>query len=146
MSARTRWMTIGTAAGAAVLALALGAPMTPGATGASPEAARASASLSFTPNGAYIAGQAITLNGQLPVAGVRKVWVEFNMNRPGDTWTELIGRPYVATTKANGSFALPARAPSMWNISWRVRGAGGGWRVLRRRRRTGRRPRGRPVL
>lgn len=128
MPARTRRRTtIGTAAGAAVLALALGAPLTPGAeAGRAHQAARASASLTFTPNGAYIAGQAITLVGQLPVAGVRKVWVEFNMNRPGDTWTELIDRPYTATTKADGSFALPARAPSMWGISWRVRGASGG--------------------
>ena len=111
------------ALGAVVLALALMAP------GAAEEPARKAASLRMTINGGYstyVGGQGLTLSGQLPKAGVRKIWLERHMNRPGDAWTKVEDLPYRGTTRADGSFTLPIHAPDMVGLSYRVRGARGG--------------------
>lgn len=84
------------------------------------------ADLSFQIRGGgntYIAGQGLYLNGTLGTGGVRRIVVESHMNRPGDTWTALPGEEqFEGKTRADGSFRLPIQAPSMFNISYRVRG------------------------
>lgn len=122
MTVKKRLGALGAAGCAAVLALGL---MTPG----SAQEARRAASLKMTVNGgydSYVGGQGVTLTGQLPKAGVRKIWLERNMNRPGSTWTKIEDLPYRGTTNADGSFTMPIRASDMVDLSYRVRGADGG--------------------
>lgn len=111
------------ALGAVVLAVGLMAP------GSAHEPARKSAGLRMTINGgygSYVGGQGLTLTGQLPKAGVRKIWLERHMNRPGDAWTKVEDLPYRGTTAADGSFTMAIRASDMVGLSYRVRGAQGG--------------------
>lgn len=111
------------ALGAIALAVGLMAP------GAADEPTRKAASLKMVINGgydSYVGGQGITLTGQLPKAGVRKIWLERHMNRPGDAWTKVEDLPYRGTTRADGSFEMPIHAPDMVGLSYRVRGANGG--------------------
>jgi hypothetical protein len=112
------------ALGAVVLALGLMV-----APGAAEQPARRAATLTMTINGgydAYVGGQGVTLTGRLPKAGVRKIWLERHMNRPGDVWTKVEDLPYRGTTLADGSFTMQIRASSMVGLSYRVRGAQGG--------------------
>lgn len=109
----------------AVLGSALIAPATLSSADA---AAIPGPSLSFSPNGgyahaSYVGGQGLTLRGSLGVPGVRPIWIQSNMNRPGDAWTRVEG--YRGTTTASGTFTLPITAPDMFNISFRVVGRGG---------------------
>lgn len=118
-------LKMGAALGAAVLPLGLMVP----SGAAAEEPARQAASLRMTVNGgfnAYVGGQGVTLSGQLPKAGVRKIWLERNMNRPGSTWTRIEDLPYRGTTNPDGSFTMPIRASDMVDLSYRVRGAQGG--------------------
>lgn len=87
--------------------------------------ARQRATLQVTIRGgypSYIGGQGVMLTGRLPVRGVRTVWVEHNMNRPGDQWAQADEPLYYGKTKRNGSFSLAIQAPDMKGISYRVRG------------------------
>ena len=70
----------------------------------------------------YYGGQGVLLTGRLPVRGVRTVWVEHHMNRPGDRWVQADPPLYRGKTKPNGSFRLAIQAPDMFGISYRVRG------------------------
>lgn len=71
---------------------------------------------------AYIGGQGLRLYGSLGVRGKRKVVVEAHLNRPGDTWQPLPGGvSYAGRTRSNGFFLIPIQAPSMFDISYRVR-------------------------
>ncbi len=109
--------------GAVVLTVGLTTP------GSAEEPARRAASLTMTVNGgygSYVGGQGLTLTGQLPKAGVRKIWLERHMNRPGDAWTTVEDLPYRGTTRADGSFTMAIRASDMVGLSYRVRGAQGG--------------------
>ena len=111
------------ALGAAALSLALMAP------GVAEEPERRAASLTMTVNGgygSYVGGQGVTLTGQLPKSGVRKIWLERHMNRPGDDWTKVEDLPYRGTTRADGSFTMAIRASDMVGLTYRVRGAKGG--------------------
>lgn len=122
MVIRKSLLALGAALGVAVLTLGL---LTPGAA----EPGRKAASLKMTINGgysSYIGGQGLTLTGQLPTTGVRKIWLERHMNRPGDDWTKVEDLPYGGTTNADGSFTMPIRASDMVGLSYRVRGAQGG--------------------
>ncbi|GAB3195753.1 hypothetical protein GCM10027062_03370 [Nocardioides hungaricus] len=118
-------MVVGKALGALVaVVLALGL-MAPG----SADPARKDATLRMTVNGgydAYVGGQGLTLTGQLPTTGVRRIWLERHMNRPGDDWTKVEDLPYRGQTNADGSFTMQIRAPDMVGLSYRVRGAQGG--------------------
>ncbi|HSV37530.1 MAG TPA: fibronectin type III domain-containing protein [Nocardioidaceae bacterium] len=78
-------------------------------------------SLTVTPNEFY-GGEALTFKGQLGTSGTRTIWLEFNMNRPGDLWTRIDG--FTTSTKADGSFEFTHPARSALNISLRV-GANG---------------------
>lgn len=70
----------------------------------------------------YVAGQGLLLYGSLGVRGVRKVVVEAHLNRPGDTWQPLPGGvAYSGRTRANGFYSISIEAPSMFDISYRVR-------------------------
>ena len=122
MANRLTLLTLGTAMSAAVLALGL---LTPG----SAEEARKAAALEMVINGgydSYVGGQGITLVGQLPTTGKRKIWLERHMGRTGDAWTKVEDLPYRGVTNADGSFALPIRASDMVGMTYRVRGAQGG--------------------
>jgi hypothetical protein len=123
MAARKTLLTFVVGVGAAVLALGLMPP------GAAREPNRKAAGLKMVINGgydSYVGGQGLTLVGQLPETGVRKIWLERHMGRTGDDWTKVEDLPYRGTTKADGSFAMAIRASDMVNMTYRVRGADGG--------------------
>lgn len=125
MSVKKTLLALVAGLGVAVLPLGLVAP----GGAAAEESARKAASLKMVVNGgydSYVGGQGITLTGQLPKAGVRTIWLERNMNRPGSTWTRIEDLPYRGTTSADGSFTMPIRASDMVDLSYRVRGAKGG--------------------
>lgn len=119
-------MRIGKLLSALVIAVLALSALSPGAATGS---ARKAASLKMIINGGYktyVGGQGLTLTGQLPKAGVRKIWLERHMNRAGDAWTKVEDLPYRGTTRADGSFEMPIHAPDMVGLSYRVRGAKGG--------------------
>lgn len=92
-----------------------------------PADADSRASLRFEVRGGgttYVAGQGLLLVGNLGVRGVHPISVESHMNRPGDRWLPLVVTPYRGRTEPDGSFRLPIKAPSMFDISYRVVGAG----------------------
>ena len=74
-------------------------------------------SLNITPNQFY-GGQALTFTGTMGSAGTRTVWLEYHMNRVGDSWTRV--EEFSTTTKADGSFSFTHPARSALNISLRV--------------------------
>lgn len=76
-----------------------------------------SGSLSVTP-GAFYGGQAVTFSGDMGMSGRRKVWLEFHMNRPGDSWSRISGSDHYTSSSGRFSFNFPARG--MLDISLRV--------------------------
>ncbi|HQR25587.1 MAG TPA: hypothetical protein PLP61_00995 [Nocardioides sp.] len=84
-------------------------------------AKRVAGSLDLAPNQFY-GGQGVTFKGGLGSAGSQTIWLEYNMNRPGDAWTRIEG--FTTSTDANGQFDFTYPARSMLNISLRVSSAG----------------------
>ncbi|NYJ03283.1 hypothetical protein HNR19_003981 [Nocardioides thalensis] len=74
----------------------------------------------------YYAGQGVRFSGTLPERGVRRVWLEFHMNRPGDRWTRVEGS--MRRTDRAGRFSFRHPAPGMYNIKLRVSSAAGSTR------------------
>lgn len=74
-------------------------------------------SLDVTPRNFY-AGQAVTFEGDLGSPGRRQIWLEFHMNRPGDSWTRI--EPSTTYSAADGTFSFRFPARGMLNISMRV--------------------------
>lgn len=74
----------------------------------------------------YYAGQGVRFSGRLPQRGVRRVWLEFHMNRPGDHWTRVVGS--MRRTGPAGGFSFRHPAPGMYNIKLRVSSAAGSTR------------------
>ncbi|HET7736531.1 MAG TPA: fibronectin type III domain-containing protein [Nocardioidaceae bacterium] len=74
-------------------------------------------SLEITPKQFY-GGQALTFTGSLGSAGTRTIWLEYHMNRAGDSWTRV--EEFSTSTKADGSFEFTHPARSALNISLRV--------------------------
>ncbi|HWJ80685.1 MAG TPA: family 16 glycosylhydrolase [Nocardioides sp.] len=101
------------------IATAVVAPL---AVAADPAAARQTASLSVSPD-KYYAGQGLRFSGSLRRSGRQTVWLEYNMNRPGDAWTRIEGTNHA--TDASGRFSFRNPAPAMYNISLRVNSASG---------------------
>lgn len=84
-------------------------------------AARSRGSLSVSPP-IFVPGQVVHFNGSLPKSGKRAIHLQINMNRPGDSWTDVAKSG--GMTNAAGRFDLKFNAPSMFNISYRVVGGG----------------------
>lgn len=84
-------------------------------------AAATTGTLSVSPKD-YVAGQGVRFQGNLGVSGARAVHLQSNMNRPGDTWSDIPGSTF--RTDYSGQFDFYFRAPSMINISYRVVGDG----------------------
>lgn len=107
----------------AALGLTLFTPVTSELTPPAAAATVASgASLSISPKN-FVGGQALIFSGNLGVRGERRIWVESHMNRPGDRW--LKEGTYGGRTNADGSFRIKVLAPDMFDISYRIAGAGG---------------------
>ena len=69
----------------------------------------------------YVAGQKMTFSGSLGGHGRKRIHLPFNMNRPGDRWTNVAG--FSTRTDAAGRFRFTYPSPAMWGISRRsVRG------------------------
>jgi len=83
--------------------------------------ARIAGTLTMSPTSFY-GGQGVTFTGTLGSPGTREIWLEYNMNRPGDTWTRIPG--FSTRTAADGSFAFTQPARAMTNISLRVASKG----------------------
>lgn len=79
---------------------------------------RAAASLTVTPSN-YVGGQRLTWTGNVGHSGVRRLVLQSHMGRVGDTWATVEG--FRAATLENGSFSFAYPAPSMFNISYRVK-------------------------
>lgn len=92
------------------------------AVGPGAAAARQAATLEIGPD-QYYAGQGVQFTGSLPRTGIREIWLEFHMNRPGDAWTVVPGS--TAHTNLAGRFSFRHPAPGMYNISLRVNSAVG---------------------
>ncbi|HYU84008.1 MAG TPA: hypothetical protein VEK80_04320 [Kribbellaceae bacterium] len=78
-------------------------------------------SLTVAPN-EYYGGQAVRYSGRLGSGGVRKIWLEYNMNRPGDKWTRIEG--FSTYTHSSGAFDFTYPARGMLDISIRVAAQG----------------------
>ncbi|HET7688821.1 MAG TPA: hypothetical protein VFK41_00445 [Nocardioidaceae bacterium] len=99
-----------------LLALVLLSPGLPGLhVGAS--AKTIAGSLDVTPRNFY-AGQAVAFEGDLGSPGRRQIWLEFHMNRPGDSWTRI--EPSTTYSASDGTFSFRYPARGMLNISMRV--------------------------
>ena len=85
------------------------------APGSSQEQGRST--LKVTPS-TYVAGQKMTYSGSLGGHGRKQIHLQFNMNRPGDRWTDVAGSG--SRTDAAGRFRFTFPAPAMWGISYRV--------------------------
>lgn len=96
------------------LAVALAAVATPSVSNGA-----AAAALRITPDSSYIGGQAVDFEGNIGQSGVRKVLLQFHMNRPGDEWSPVEGFAGVNTT-ADGGFDFTFTAPSMFGIRYRA--------------------------
>jgi len=119
---RTRAALCLTAAVLTVPALAspgTSAPST-GDRDAAPRAARAA--FDYSPK-TFVPGQRLVFRGNIGATGRRVIRLQVHMNRPGDTWNTLSG--FARRTKADGSFRFGYRAPSMRNVSMRLRAKGG---------------------
>lgn len=81
-------------------------------------ALRSSPSIQVTPSSRYIGGQAVDFKGNIGRAGVRKIKMQFHMNRPGDAWSPVEG--FRGSTRGDGSFDFTFTAPSMFGIRYRV--------------------------
>ena len=103
---------------AALLALALVAPLT-AITPPGMSSSAASGSLRTSPGAGYVGGQAMNFAGNIGSAGARKIWLQSNMNRPGEGWSQVEGFRG-ASTQADGSFDFDFLAPSMFGIRYRV--------------------------
>ncbi|MDO9454566.1 hypothetical protein [Nocardioides sp.] len=75
--------------------------------------------LHVTPS-SYVGGQGLRWTGSLGVPGRRRIVLQQNMNRPGDTWDTIAG--FSRRTRANGTFSFTYPAPSMFGVSFRVKG------------------------
>ena len=75
------------------------------------------ASLKVSP-GVYVAGQAITFEGNIGRTGVRQIHLELNFNRAGDGWERVEG--FSTRTQSNGNFRFVHPAPAMGGILYRV--------------------------
>lgn len=76
------------------------------------------ASLQISPK-EYVGGQRITFAGDLGVTGQRRIKLQVNLSRPGDTWNDVKDfKP--RTTRADGTFRFRYLAPSMFGIQMRV--------------------------
>ena len=95
---------------AAMLMVALASP------GSSEQ--RAAASLQVTPGAGYVGGQAMSFEGNIGQTGVRKIQMQFHMNRPGDEWSPVEG--FRGSTRSDGSYDFTFTAPSMFGIRYRV--------------------------
>jgi hypothetical protein len=82
---------------------------------------RISGSLSISPQHFY-GGEAVTFSGSIGRGGKHKIWLEFNMNRPGDGWTKIDGSNHYTDASGHFKFQFPARG--MLNISIRVASQG----------------------
>lgn len=89
---------------------------------ADPGAARQTATFSVSRD-TYYAGQGLVFSGSLSRTGKQRVWLEYNMNRPGDSWTVIDHTTHY--TDASGRFSFRHPAPAMYNISLRVNSASG---------------------
>jgi hypothetical protein len=78
-------------------------------------------SLTVSPR-VYVGGQAVTFQGNMGVTGVRKIWLQSHIGRPGDEWTRVAG--FHSMTSSNGSFRFKYPAPSMFGIRYRVASGG----------------------
>jgi hypothetical protein len=84
-----------------------------------PQAAyAAAANLTVTPAN-YVGGQSLTWTGNVGHSGVRPLVLQSHMGRAGDAWSTVEG--FRASTREDGSFAFAYPAPSMFNISYRVK-------------------------
>lgn len=81
-------------------------------------ASAAARSLQVSPSN-YIGGQNLTWTGNVGTGGVRKLRLQFNMARPGDTWNTIKG--FSSRTNADGSFRFTYPAPSMFGVLYRVK-------------------------
>jgi hypothetical protein len=79
---------------------------------------RAAASLAVTPSN-YVGGQRLTWTGNVGHSGVRRLVLQSHMGRAGDTWATVEG--FRSATLENGNFSFAYPAPSMFNISYRVK-------------------------
>ena len=70
----------------------------------------------------YVGGQTVTFEGRLGVSGVRTIWLQSYMGRPGDEWNRVEG--FRSKTSRNGSFKFTYPAPSMFGIKYRVASRG----------------------
>lgn len=95
-----------------ILALVLVVLASPGSS-----AERRAASLSVSP-GVYVGGQKLTFEGNLGVAGRKRIRLQVHMNRPGDAWSTVDG--FRARTARDGSFRFTYPAPAMFGIRMRV--------------------------
>jgi hypothetical protein len=86
---------------------------------ASPDLAR----MTVSPAEGFVGGQAQVYEGNIGVPGRRTVWLEANLNRPGDRWGRLPGTE--SRTNRHGDFRIVRPAPSMFKIRYRVKGQGG---------------------
>jgi hypothetical protein len=77
--------------------------------------------LDVSPN-RYVGGQAVTFEGRLGVTGVRKIWLQSYMGRPGDEWNRVEG--FRTSTTQTGHFKFKYLAPSMFGIKYRVASRG----------------------
>lgn len=80
--------------------------------------ATSGSSLQISPN-EYVGGQRITFAGDLGVDGRRRIKLQVNLSRPGDTWKDVKGFKR-RTTRADGTFRFRYLAPSMFGIQMRV--------------------------
>ncbi|WP_090968184.1 family 16 glycosylhydrolase [Nocardioides exalbidus] len=108
----------------ALLALLLSSTLalvTPTHAAPAPERQRA-AYLKVTPgNGAFTAGQQITLRGNIGAPGRRRVHLETHLDRPGDQWRAVPGTE--VRTNRSGDFTLRLRAHAT-HILYRVAAGG----------------------
>ncbi len=116
MSSRFRGRTV------ALMALLLTAPTAVTAALPSPTVAATSGSLRVSPD-EYVGGQRLVFEGDLGVSGRRKVRLQLNLSRPGDTWNDVNDFTPV-WTEADGSFRFGYVAPAMFGIRMRVAGGG----------------------
>jgi hypothetical protein len=107
---------------AALVGTMLAGTTTGGAAADERSARRGLGSLQVTPGSLFVAGQQLTFTGDLGVSGVRKIHLERNMNRIGDTWGVVEG--FRAKTKPDGTFTFTYPAPSMFGMSMRVAAKG----------------------
>lgn len=103
----------------AVASLILAALAIPTTSTAAPSSARVAPTLAMTPTSNHVGGMRLTFTGNIGRAGVRKVWVQVHLTRPGDIWRDMPMHSS-STTDAAGNFVVHAPASSARAIAYRV--------------------------